>query len=206
MNQSPESRVQNPENKKISFFHPASLVCTAFGVGHIRPAPGTWGSLFGIILFAVIVIGWHYSLLECVAQAWNWAAHETKKCVYDDDDFELYFYGGLLVTFLLSIYAIRVYQKKTGKSDAPEIVIDEVFGQILAILVFASIADFYKIDYEFSPIQTFLLLFITFRLFDILKPGPIGWLDRKVKGAWGVMLDDLLSGVFAGVAAAILVF
>lgn len=69
--------------------------------------------------------------------------------------------------------------------DPKEVVIDEVVGQGLALLL--------------CPPSWFALGagFVLFRLFDILKPWPISWVDRKVKNSFGVMLDDVLAGVFA---------
>jgi len=84
-------------------------------------------------------------------------------------------------------WAIPRFQKQSGTHDAGMIVIDEWAGVILALL-FATPNDW--------P-QLFLALF-AFRFFDILKPWPISWLDQKVKGASGVMLDDLLAGLCAG--------
>ena len=74
-----------------------------------------------------------------------------------------------------------------GVDDASEIVADEVAGMWLAL--------------AFLPTLWWLVLlaFALFRLLDILKPGPIGWLDREVKGGLGVMLDDLLAGAVVGI-------
>ena len=69
-------------------------------------------------------------------------------------------------------------------SDPGAIVIDEVAGQTLAL---ASCQNF------LSLVAAFLL----FRIFDILKPGPIGWLDRKIKGGLGIMIDDMAAGLCA---------
>ena len=70
--------------------------------------------------------------------------------------------------------------------DAPQIVADEVVGMWLAL--------------AFCPRLWWLVLlaFLLFRLLDVVKPGPIGWLDREVHGGLGVMLDDVLAGLFAG--------
>ncbi|XOV83587.1 MAG: phosphatidylglycerophosphatase A [bacterium] len=74
-----------------------------------------------------------------------------------------------------------------GVDDAAEIVADEVAGMWLAV--------------AFLPRLWWLILlaFVLFRLLDILKPGPIGWLDREVKGGLGVMLDDLLAGAVVAI-------
>ena len=73
-----------------------------------------------------------------------------------------------------------------GLKDASQIVADEVAGMWLALL--------------FLPAVWWLVLlaFGLFRLLDIAKPGPIGWMDRQLPGGLGVMADDLLAGVFTG--------
>jgi len=78
-----------------------------------------------------------------------------------------------------------------GIQDAGQIVADEIVGMWLALLLL--------------PTNPWLALaaFVLFRVFDILKPGPIGWLDREVKGGLGVMLDDLVAGGVAGLLVAL---
>ena len=75
-----------------------------------------------------------------------------------------------------------------GTHDDQRIVIDEVIGQSIAL--------------SFCP-PTFLSLilgFTLFRLFDITKPGPIGWADRRLPGAWGTLLDDVMAGIAAAIS------
>ena len=97
---------------------------------------------------------------------------------------------GAAVVTGISIFAIGKIEESTGIHDAPEIVIDEIAGQWLAMvpLVF--------MPYGWVELG---LSFLLFRIFDILKPWPIGPLDRKVSGGFGVMVDDLVAGVIAGV-------
>lgn len=71
--------------------------------------------------------------------------------------------------------------------DASEIVADEVVGMWLALALLPQVW------------WLAALAFVLFRLFDIAKPGPIGWLDREVKGGLGVMLDDVLAGIVTGI-------
>lgn len=83
------------------------------------------------------------------------------------------------------VWAIRKFQEHSGDHDNGMIVIDEWVG-IWITLLFATFID------------QWILAFILFRIFDIWKPFPIGWLDKKVPGAWGVMIDDVVAGLFAG--------
>ncbi len=91
---------------------------------------------------------------------------------------------------LLSIWAINDIETKSGIHDAGEIVIDEVAGQWLALI------PFYFITGSFLG---YAAAFLLFRLFDIWKPWPIGLLDKHVNGGFGVMVDDLVAGLFAAI-------
>ena len=94
------------------------------------------------------------------------------------------------ITTLVSVFAINQIERKTGIHDAPEIVIDEFAGQWIALLPLA-LTEFSFIDLASA--------FILFRFYDIIKPWPIGWLDKRVSGGFGVMIDDLVAGLFAAI-------
>jgi phosphatidylglycerophosphatase A len=96
----------------------------------------------------------------------------------------------MIVVFLLlilGVLACEMYLKEKGGEDRQEIVIDEVVGYLIATL---------WLPWTW---QTIFATFILFRLLDILKPGPIGAVDRKVKGGLGVMLDDVFAGLIVNV-------
>lgn len=99
----------------------------------------------------------------------------------------------LLIT-VIAIKQIDIYENETGIHDSKEIVIDELAGMwiTLAICGINSSNVLYM-----APIA-----FLFFRLFDIWKPSFIGKIDRDVKGGLGVMGDDVLAGVAAGIATA----
>lgn len=100
----------------------------------------------------------------------------------------------LLVT-VVSIWAINDIEAKSGIHDAGEIVTDEVVGQWLALVPL----------YFFAPsLAAYGTAFVLFRLFDIWKPWPIGPLDTKVSGGFGVMVDDIVAGIFAAAVLALL--
>lgn len=109
----------------------------------------------------------------------------------------LYYFGVgtlLLATVVLSIIAIseiNKYEKDGGLHDDKSIVIDETAGIWLTIAVGYSIQNLW-----FLTISSLIL----FRIFDILKPSIIGRIDQNTKGGLGVVGDDLLAGVFAGLS------
>ena len=100
--------------------------------------------------------------------------------------------GGAATVTGISILAIGHIERSAGVHDASEIVIDEIAGQWLAMLPLALLPHGW---FELG------VSFLLFRIFDIFKPWPIGPLDQKVSGGFGVMVDDLVAGV---IAAAIL--
>lgn len=99
-----------------------------------------------------------------------------------------------LLCILFAIYACDVTAKDLGVHDHPGIVIDEIVGFLLTM--------------TFMP-KTWLSIatgFVLFRLFDIWKPWPIRWIDKQVKGGFGIVLDDLLAAVFAWLVFQVLLY
>ena len=93
--------------------------------------------------------------------------------------------GAILLMFFVGWICSSLVAKHMEDQDPQEIVIDEVVGQWIALL--------------FVPLnwQWFLVAFFLFRLFDILKPWPISQAEQKFKGGFGIMIDDVLAGIFA---------
>lgn len=91
---------------------------------------------------------------------------------------------------LMGVKQINAYEESSGNHDDSRIVIDEVVGVWIALILSSG-----------TMIQI-VLSFAFFRLFDIWKPSLIGKIDRNVKGGWGVMGDDMLAGVAAGICSA----
>jgi phosphatidylglycerophosphatase A len=147
----------------------ATIIGTVFGVGYIRPAPGTWGSL--------------------VALPWAWLLHVL-------GGFPLLLLG-VIAAFLKGWWATSKMTEGSDDHDPSEIVIDEVVGQWIALLPLSYAAWSNDI-----PVHVmwpgWIAAFALFRLFDIWKPWIIGWADRR-GDALGVMLDDVIAGVFAAI-------
>jgi phosphatidylglycerophosphatase A len=95
---------------------------------------------------------------------------------------ELAALGGII--FLIGCWSSGIYARRTNEDDPGTIVIDEVAAQCL-VLTAVPAAPAY-----------FLAAFVAFRLADILKPWPASWADRSVKGGFGIMLDDILAGIY----------
>jgi phosphatidylglycerophosphatase A len=93
----------------------------------------------------------------------------------------------IVAVFLIGVWAAHSYSKRTASHDAGPIVIDEVVGQWLALLLVPADIVLYAIG------------FALFRLADIIKPWPIGLVDKRVKGGFGVMFDDVLAGILAAI-------
>jgi phosphatidylglycerophosphatase A len=138
-----------------------TIFVSVFGIGFIPIASGTFGSLAGLL------IGYILYLIN----------------------FNLFFII-IPLLFVLGIIASNTYQKQTGEKDSSIIVIDEVVGQLIAMI------------FVVDNLILVLCSFIIFRIFDIFKPWPASYADKKMGGGLGVMLDD----VFAGIYAAILIY
>ena len=149
------------------------LVCTFFGVGLLRPAPGTWGSLAAVGL-AVLAYEAGLALLVPVAA---------------------------LIATVVGFWAVPPYLRATGGEDPSEVVIDEVAGQLLALSFTVMPLWRHGVeDFLFGAWPGWLAPFLLFRLFDIWKPWLVGRADR-MGGTRGVMLDDLWAGLFAGLCS-----
>lgn len=136
--------------------HPAHFIALGFGVGLVSRAPGTFGTLVALPLYALA------AGLPALA-----------------------YWGLLLLGGLVGIWACEHTGRALGVPDHGGIVWDEITAFMLVL--------------PFAP-QTwwgYLLAFALFRLFDIWKPFPVGWLDARVQGGLGVMLDDVLAAAYA---------
>ena len=105
-----------------------------------------------------------------------------------------------MLSILISVIAVKqinIYEEEVGAHDGKEIVIDELAGMWIAMAVASATADNWIIA---------ILAFLYFRLFDILKPSIIGKIDRDIKGGWGVMGDDIIAGLFAGLCTSLTYF
>jgi phosphatidylglycerophosphatase A len=138
----------------------ATLVATFFGVGRIKPGPGTWGSITTVLAWAL-------------ASSQIQPAYRTASTLA----------AAAFIT-LIGIPAATSVSRASGKKDPQFVVIDEVAGQLVALIA--------------VPLtwKSFLASLILFRAFDILKPPPVRQLER-LPGGSGIVIDDLGAGLYA---------
>ena len=144
------------------------LFVTCFGIGTFKFAPGTITSLVtSIFLFSLFhVINLSHNVILLI----------------------------LIFVFIYSFYSVSEYIRNNENKDPKEVVIDEFIGQSIPIYL-------YEISHVSSKsskeiILLYLYIFILFRYFDIKKPFPINFFDRKFKNAFGVIFDDVLAGLY----------
>ncbi len=115
------------------------------------------------------------------------------------------FLAAMLLT-LAGVKAVNSYQERSKTHDDSRIVIDELVGMWLALSiapgVFTPLNEL--LLFENGMLIQILLSFALFRYFDIKKPSIIGRIDREAPGGYGVMFDDVLAGVAAGIVTAII--
>jgi phosphatidylglycerophosphatase A len=148
----------------------AWLAATFFGIGFLRPGPGTWASLVTAAL-------WWAGAGMLVQGGLQW------------------FYATVAasVVIVVGIPVSSIVARESGVSDPGHVVIDEVAGQLIALIA--------------VPLrwQYVLASFILFRGFDILKPPPLRQLER-LPGGSGIMLDDVGAGVYANAVMQLLIY
>ena len=144
------------------------LFVTCFGIGSFRFAPGTITSLVTTIFL--------FSLFHIVELSNNIILIV------------------LLSIFVYSFYAVSEYIKNNKNKDPKEVVVDEFIGQSIPIYLYEIAHGVEKNSQEI--ILFYLYIFILFRYFDIKKPFPVSYFDRKLKNSFGVILDDVVAGLY----------
>ncbi len=165
-----------------------ALAVSTCGVGYFPIAPGTMGSLVGVGLYVFIWVE-SFSWLEARAARGRLNLHYV---------FTLQMSFMLVIIFLLTmagIWAASRAEKLVKKKDPSIVVIDEVAGQMIALLS----GPFWAPTW-WSVLSAFLL----FRAFDIWKPYPIRRLEHLESGL-GIMLDDVLAGAYALIVNSVLI-
>ena len=144
------------------------LIVTCFGIGSIRFAPGTITSLITTVFL--------YSLFHIIN-----LSNKTILII-------------LSIVFIYSFYAVSEYIKFNKNKDPKEVVVDEFIGQSIPIYLYETSHGTVKDSQE--AVLFYLYIFILFRYFDIKKPFPINFFDKKFKNSFGVIIDDVLAGLY----------
>ena len=152
----------------------ARTISQVFGVGQLRPAPGSWGSLVALpMAYLLHLVGGPVLLMAAI-----------------------------IAVFFLGLWATTEATRGQSDHDPSEIVIDEVVGQWVALLP-VSIGASMSGAAITALWPGWVAAFVFFRLFDIWKPGPVGLADRR-HDALGVMLDDVIAGGLASMCVLVL--
>jgi len=145
-----------------------TLFVTMFGLGRIPKIPGTFGSLATVILLYIFFHILDFSSILVLTF--------------------------LIIVFIFSFIAVAAHIKDNENKDPKEVVIDEFIGQSIPIYL-------YEISHgtEKSPdiaIIFYAVCFVLFRFFDIAKPFPVNFFDKKFKNSFGVIMDDVCAGFY----------
>ena len=139
-----------------------------FGLGKIPKIPGTFGSLATVI---ILYIFFHiYELSSNIILI------------------------GLMVIFIFSFSAVAIHIKDNVNKDPKEVIIDEFIGQSIPIYIYEISHGTVKSSDE--AIIFYGVCFVLFRFFDIAKPFPVNFFDKKFKNSFGVIMDDVCAGFY----------
>jgi phosphatidylglycerophosphatase A len=156
--------------------HLALAIATAFGLGYLPKAPGTFGSLGGVALYGVVQYycpaAFGPGANPGIAARFLWLAWTALPAS--------------VVLALLGVWAATRVEESSATRDPQYVVIDEVSGQHLTYLLSLTLLDW----------KYLVLGFILFRVFDIWKPFPARQAE-SLPGGWGIMADDWIAGIYA---------
>ena len=144
------------------------LFVTLLGIGKLKKIPGSYASLattiFLFFLFHILNFSPNFVLI------------------------------GIIIIFIISLYAVNVFVKDLDNKDPKEIVIDELIGQSIPICLYEIAHEGTR---ETGQVLTFyFVMFILFRIFDITKPYPVSYYDKNFKNSFGVIMDDVCAGLY----------
>lgn len=164
---------------KFLFAHPAHVVAFGFGSGLAPVAPGTFGTLFA------------------------WATYPLLRLAYPDD-VQFFIFLGFMAAF--GTWCVHVTGRHLGEHDHGAIVWDEIlpFWAILTFVPPMLVDSPHGVFFLGNGFAWQLAAFALFRLFDIVKPPPAGYIDRRVTNGIGVMMDDVVAAAYALLSLAIL--
>ena len=144
------------------------LFVTLFGIGKISKIPGSIASLVTTVFLFFL-----FHLVNISANI---------------------ILVSIIVVFFISLYSVNIFIKELDNKDPNEVVIDEFIGQSIPICLYEIAHEGTK---ETSQVLMFyFIMFILFRIFDIVKPYPVSYYDKKFKNSFGVVMDDVCAGLY----------
>ena len=146
------------------------LISTFFGCGYITKIPGTITS--GVTVVFIYVA---YEILR-----------------YTDLKFSIIFF---ILLFIYSFYAVKDSESEFKNKDPRQIVIDEVLGQSMPLILLLYLNQTNQINIAVEIY--YILSFLFFRFFDILKPFPVSYFDQNYKNYFGIIMDDIMAGLYS---------
>ena len=163
-------------NKDFKLSNPVHFLALGFGSGLIKPAPGTWGTLAAVPVYLALV-----ELVSLVSPV----SPVTSVALFSSSS--IFYLAVVVLSFVFGVYLCGKTARDVGVHDHGAIVWDEIVGYLITMAFFT------------PTLLNIVLGFALFRVFDIVKPWPIKLLDKHVHGGFGIMIDDVLAGVFAWV-------
>jgi phosphatidylglycerophosphatase A len=165
-----------------------ALAIATCGVGYIPLAPGTFGSVVGIGLWA--------SVRGCVlAMLWPLAGRNNLNLLHISYGLIAAQLICVVVVTLVGTWAASRVERLHGAKDPQKVVVDEVAGQFIALIA---------VPIQFESWWTIIIAFLLFRFFDIVKPYPAGKFEH-LHGGLGIMADDVVAGIYAAIGVAVAV-
>jgi phosphatidylglycerophosphatase A len=146
------------------------LISTFFGYGYLTKIPGTVASIVTTIF---IYIAYEY-------------------LGYTDLKFSIFFF---ILLFFYSFYAVKDSENEFKNKDPRQIVIDEVLGQSMPLILLLYLNQTNQLSIQIEIY--YVLSFIFFRFFDILKPFPVSYFDKNFKNYFGIIMDDIMAGLYS---------
>ena len=144
------------------------LFVTLFGIGKIKKIPGSFASLVTILFLFFL-----FHILNI----------STNIVLYS-----------IIIIFFISLYAVNIFIKDLTNKDPKEVVIDEFIGQSIPICLY-EVAHGMPKDSD-QVLKFYFIMFILFRIFDIVKPFPVNYYDKNFKNSFGVIMDDVCAGLY----------
>lgn len=190
----------------------AYALATALGTGYLKPGPGTWGSLVGLI---IAVVSHPFTWFLAFGKGWMLGSGTDVPLLSGTLGMLVLLVPSVAVWLFMAWFGVRAstqVAEAEGIKDPQQVVIDEVSGVHLALILglapvwapstFSNAADaqMFALYTGLSLLNWKYLLsaFLLFRIFDVVKPFPCRRLE-KLPGGWGIMADDWMAGVYAAI-------